>query len=114
MLEVFRSRTSLIAISTILVSVLAIVASASDDASARPKLRSTLPGESRVLVASMPEISSGTSYSLPASQDLLASPPPARYFTINEVLAKRNGGNAASSSTRLAAADPATTASDAA
>jgi predicted transglutaminase-like cysteine proteinase len=120
MLKVFQSRavavsrTSLIAVSTILVSVLTIAASASDGASARPKLRSTLPGESGTLVASASEISSGASYSSPASYELLASPPPARYFTINEVLAKRNGGNAASSSTRLAAVDPATTATDAA
>lgn len=107
MLRVFQSRVT----RTVAFSVLGVVACAAADAGVRPKLRPTLSAESPTILASATEFSSRPSYSVPAPAEF-SSPPPARYFTINEVLAK--GSRSVSPSTRLAAVDPSDIASDAA
>jgi predicted transglutaminase-like cysteine proteinase len=106
------TRASLFAAVTTLVAVSTIASVATDDANARPKLKPTLPGDNQTLVvAANTDFSGRASYPLRSSPapeparsapELLSSPPPAQYFTINEVLAQ---GNGASSSMRLAAVD---------
>jgi predicted transglutaminase-like cysteine proteinase len=109
MLRLVRSRitrASLFAAVATLVAVSTIASVATDDANARPKLKPTLSGDSQttIVVAANSDFSpSRPSSPLRSAPDLLSSPPPAQYFTINEVLAQGNGARA---SMQLAAVDP--------
>jgi predicted transglutaminase-like cysteine proteinase len=98
------TRASLFAAVTALVAVSTIASVATNEANARPKLKPTLPGDSQttIVVAANTDFSPNRAPSpLRSAPDLLSSPPPARYFTINEVL-----GNGARASMQLAAVDP--------
>src|SRR6188768_4021777 len=94
-------------------SLLAVFALTTFDAGARPKGKNAPLAEAQVIVAAGPEAALRGSLSSVPSPSALPSPPPARFFTINEVLAKRDGRSPpASASMQLAAVEPAGTATD--
>ena len=98
-----------------LLAVFALATFATGDAGARAKGKNAPLAQAPTIVAAGPEVSLRGSFSSVPSPSSLPSPPPARFFTINEVLAKRDGrGTPASASMQLAAVDPAGTATDAA